>query len=270
MKIGSDLIRDVKKTTLRRGQCALWWLGQQSFIIKLGQTTLFLDPFLSPHPRRRVAPLLQPEDITIADFILGTHDHIDHIDRAIWPTLAAASPQARFIIPKFHQKTLPAQLGIPKNRFIGLNDLTSFTDRHIRITGIPSAHELLDRDPKTGLYPFMGFIIEGNNFSLYHAGDCCSYEGLQTRLLRWKLDLAILPINGRDAVRYRTHCLGNFTYQEAADLAGAIQPGTTIPAHYDMFANNSENPLLFLDYMLAKYPKLNARMCRYAERIILE
>ena len=46
------------------------------------------------------------------------------------------------------------------------------------------------------------------------------------------------------------------TYQEAADLAGALQPKLTIPTHYDMFAMNSLDPKLFFDYMKVKYPQL--------------
>ena len=61
-----------------------------------------------------------------------------------------------------------------------------------------------------------------------------------------------------DARRLKRHCIGNMTYQEAADLAGALQPGLTVPAHYDMFAMNSLNPKLFFDYMKVKYPTLKS------------
>ena len=57
------------------------------------------------------------------------------------------------------------------------------------------------------------------------------------------------------------------TYQEAADLAGAVRPGLTIPTHFDMFAGNTENPQLFADYMAVKYPDLPVRICRYGDRI---
>ena len=56
-----------------------------------------------------------------------------------------------------------------------------------------------------------------------------------------------LPINGRDAGRFRRNCLGNMTYQEAGDLAGELAPGWVVPCHYDMFAHNSEEVGRFLD-----------------------
>ena len=52
-----------------------------------------------------------------------------------------------------------------------------------------------------------------------------------------------------DAERLAVGCVCNMTYQEAVDLAGAVDPRLTIPTHFDMFENNSEDPQLFLDYL---------------------
>lgn len=136
------------------------------------------------------------------------------------------------------------------------------------MTAVPAAHEFLDEDPATGLHPYLGYIIEGGGFRLYHAGDTCLYEGMQARLRQWPLDLALLPINGRDAKRLAANCIGNMTYQEAADLAGAVRPGLTVPTHFDMFATNSEDPQLFVDYMRVKYPRLATCIPRHGQRNI--
>ena len=64
---------------------------------------------------------------------------------------------------------------------------------------------------------------------------------------------ALLPINGRDAERYRRNCIGNMTFQEAADLAGELQPELALPGHWDMFADNPGNPDAFVDYLTVKY-----------------
>ena len=68
------------------------------------------------------------------------------------------------------------------------------------------------------------------------------------------VDVALLPINGRDGERYRRNCIGNMTYQEAADLTGELQPRTVIPGHWDMFRDNPGDPCAFADYLDAKYP----------------
>ncbi len=269
MQTGKALIGDINRCKVDNGQCALWWLGQHSFIIKLGSKILYVDLFLSPLPDRRVPPLLKPEEIHHADFFLGTHDHADHIDRDIWPALAGASPGAKFVVPEKVHSQLSKDLKIPADRFVGLDDQKSFETEGLKITGIAAAHEFLDRDPASGQYPYLGYVIEGNGRTIYHPGDCCIYEGLLTKLKRWSFDVVLLPINGRDAKRFAAGCIGNMTYQEAADLAGGLEPKLTIPAHFDMFAMNQENPALFIDYMKVKYPHLKTHLCEYAKSLLI-
>ena len=270
MKTGKALVGDVDEYGLKKGECAVWWLGQHGFIVKLGGKNLYFDIFLSPLKGRRIKPLLKPGDITNADFIFGSHDHADHIDRGIWPLLAKASPKAKFVVPELRLRSLARDLNIPVNRFIGLNDNKSVEMDGVKISGIAAAHEFLDRDPRTGRCPYLGYVVAAAGVAVYHAGDTCIYEGLQAKLRRWKLDVAFLPINGRDARRLAAGCIGNMTYQEAADLAGAITPRLTIPAHFDMFAGNRENPKLFVDYMRVKYPGLKTVACGYGKRLIVK
>jgi L-ascorbate metabolism protein UlaG (beta-lactamase superfamily) len=150
-------------------------------------------------------------------------------------------------------------LKIDLDRFIGIDDGVTEQLEDVKITGIAASHELLDRDEKTGRYPYMGYVVEAGGVTIFHAGDTCVYEGLLTKLKQWdKIDIMFLPINGRDGKRYRMGHIGNMTYQEAVDLAGALKPGLAVAGHWDMFYGNGEDPSLFADYYEAKYPG-----CRY-------
>ncbi|HEY3323280.1 MAG TPA: MBL fold metallo-hydrolase [Planctomycetota bacterium] len=283
MKRGAELIHDIDACSLRRGELGLWWLGQHSFVVKLGAAIIYIDPFLTPMKGRLIPPLLSPTDLAHADLILGTHDHADHIDRPAWPSIADAAPKAKFVVPDLLKERLSQELKIPLERFIGLDDgpligaagagvSNSWTHDFgaVRVYGVAAAHEFLDQDRASGRYPHLGYIVEGNGCTLYHSGDCCIYEGLQTTLLRWKIDVVMLPINGRDAERLARGCIGNMTYQEAADLAGALEPRCTIPAHFDMFEGNLGDPIAFADYMRVKYPKLRVHVPVHGERCVVE
>jgi L-ascorbate 6-phosphate lactonase len=67
-------------------------------------------------------------------------------------------------------------------------------------------------------------------------------------------------------VRYKAGILGNMTFQEAGDLAGAVHPRLTVPTHYDMFDGNLEDVTKFTDYMTVKYPRLKTHVCGYGLR----
>ncbi len=264
------LIRSITELAVPTGSCVLWWLGQHSFVAKLGADVVWIDPFLSPLPSRRVQPPCPPEAVTGAALILGSHDHIDHIDRPVWPALAAASPQALFVVPEPVRTSIISGIPLPAERVIGAVCGEPITRGALTITPIPAAHEFLDRDPQSGLYPYLGFIIEGNGFRLYHAGDTCVYEGLHPLLRALPCDLFILPINGRDGRRLSSGCIGNMTWQEAADLAGTLAPGAVIPAHYDMFANNAAPVDAFADYMHVKYPHQRVVIPRTSDPVVLK
>jgi L-ascorbate metabolism protein UlaG (beta-lactamase superfamily) len=224
---------------------------------------------LNPSPKRRVPPLLAAGDLAHAAIICGTHDHSDHIDRPQWPAIAAAAPQARFVVPAPLLPRLAEELKLPPERFLAARAGQPLTLGEVEIHPLPAAHELLEPDPATGDYRFLGLILKGHGVTLYHAGDTCLYEGLHGWLRRHRPDAMLLPINGRDAVRLRRNCIGNLTYQEAADLAGALAPRLTIPTHFEMFAGNTENPQLFADYMAVKYPHLAAQIPQHGEQITL-
>lgn len=244
----------------------VWWLGQHGFAVRTRRALLYLDPFLTPLEGREVPPMLAPSQLAGATAVFGSHDHADHIDRPAWPAIAAADPALRFVIPQLLIPRVAAGTGIPVTRFVGIDDRVAAEVGGVRFTGVAAAHEFLDRDPATGLHPYLGAVIEVDGVTLFHSGDCCVYEGLHATLRAWRFDAMLLPINGRCARRLAAGCIGNMTYQEAADLAGAMAPGVTVPAHWDMFAHNSEDPARFTEYMRVKYPRLRVHRPRHGER----
>jgi L-ascorbate metabolism protein UlaG (beta-lactamase superfamily) len=264
------LITSINNTpTPPAGSCALWWLGQHSFTLKLGDSVVWIDPFLSPLAGRLIPPACPPTAVTNATLILGTHDHIDHIDRDIWPAIAAASPAATFVVPEPARTAVIEATGLPPARIHGATFGNDFTINGVTIRPLPAAHEQLNRDPATGHYPYLGYVVEANGFRLYHAGDTCRYEGQHALLQALHCNLLILPINGRDAKRLSSGCIGNMTWQEAADLAGALAPQAVIPAHYEMFSGNCAPVDEFCAYIKIKYPNQKVIIPRHNNLVTL-
>ena len=272
----------VKNTDTPPGTAAVWWLGQMGVCIKMGDTVLVIDYYASTDRPRIAPPPVPQEDVCGVTAFLGTHDHVDHIDWPSWKIWAGTCPDAAFIMPAAHIGSASAKAsGIAPDRLIGMNDGDAFIQYpdqtgilqkdNVTIHAIPAAHEFLNRDPETGYYPCLQYIIEGNGVRIYHAGDTLRYEGMLPRLRQFgHFDAAILPINGRDARRYRRGTIGNMTFQEAVDLAGELQPGMVIPGHWDLFARNSADPAEFADYLDAKYGgEIRCLIPSYGQKIIV-
>lgn len=265
---GDELLEEIEQTTCSPGEIAFWWLGQNGFVYKGQNRIVYIDLYLSEGSQRQIPPPLKAEKVKNADLVLCSHDHGDHLDSETIKTIAHQSSNALFIVPNpVSQRML--SLGISNERIIPLSADESKEIKGIKVTGVKAAHEFFDKHPELG-FPYLGYIIEMNDVTFYHAGDTVWYEGLLTTLKKWEFDAVFLPINGRDATRYKEHCLGNMTFQEAVDLAGKLRPGLAVPMHYGMFAHNTEEPQNFVDYLEVKYSDVPSWVGKVGERVFIE
>jgi len=257
-------------TKVENGTVAMWWLGQMGLIVKSGSTLIVIDYYATPSQIRQVEPPIPAKELVGVDAFLGTHNHIDHIDHPSWRIWAETNPEAKFIFPRAHKRAV-ANDGIADRNAVGLNAGESVRIGDMTIRAIAASHEFLDQDQETGLFPHLQYVVECNGVRIHHAGDTVRYEGMMPALKAFgPLDAELLPINGRDAKRLLRNCIGNMTYQEAADLAGDVRPKMVIPGHWDMFADNSEDPELFKKYIEAKYKDgLVCRIPKVLEKIVV-
>jgi len=246
------------------GSLALWALGQSGFVIKGGDTVVYIDPYLSSYvdeagyappgtfPRQFPPPLL-PEEASNAHWVFCTHEHGDHTDPKTLGPLAQVAPHGRFIGPADSREIL-CTLGISEDRIIVPPVDTHPTLGPLTFTAIPAEHYGLDRDAEGG-FRWLGFIIRLNGVTLYHAGDTILYDGLVERLRKQPIDIACLPVNGRDGWRERRGMIGSLDGREAAELAVAVSAEVLIPMHNDMFAANHVTPAILADFLDRTYPR---------------
>lgn len=248
------LLTDIERTVTREGQGVFWWLGQHTFVVKAGGKVFYIDPWFAPWESRQTPTLLTPQATHHADWVLVTHGHGDHLCPETLPHLAIASPTALFVSPRTEAERMTSEAGVPASQLRPLNAGETIEADGIRITAIKAKHEEFHEHETLG-FPFLGYVVEAGGVTFYHAGDTIVYDGLRATLQQWPhFDAMFLPINGRDADRFLAGCIGNMTFQEAVELAGDLRPGLAVPAHYDMFIGNQEDPAKFVRFLEAKYP----------------
>lgn len=244
----NPLAREIRNAKVAPGSLRVWWIGQEGFVIKSSRQIVYIDPYLSDYcervtrgkPNEHVLitrPPLQPSDVDHADVILCTHDHADHLDPDGIPAIARSSPRARFVVPRCALKTM-LRLGVAADRIATLAGDDNLAIGGLEVRTIPAMHETFDRDPEKG-FPYLSYILTLEGKNLFHAGDTIPYEGQVGRAAAQRIDVAFLPINGRDDFRHRLSFRGNFTCAEAVAFAKASRVGLTIPMHYDKFAINT-------------------------------
>ncbi|MFL5731832.1 MAG: MBL fold metallo-hydrolase [Chloroflexia bacterium] len=272
---GDGVVAQVRGLEVPWGQLAVWALGQHGYLLKGGRCVVIVDPYLSryveeitPGPKegvaRRVPIVARPEELDMVDLALVTHHHADHCDPRTLIPLMRAAQRARLVM-SYSARDALVEAGAERGR-IEVPPVDAAVDygEGLRVTAIPAAHYEFEPDDQ-GNPSYLGFVVEMNGVVLYHAGDGVIYEGLVERLERHHIDMACLPINGRDWFREQEGLVGNMDYREAADLAHRVGVKVLIAAHNDMFSGNRINPAYLLDYLEARYPEQRVQFPRAGE-----
>jgi L-ascorbate metabolism protein UlaG (beta-lactamase superfamily) len=192
---------------------------------------------------RMTERVIAPERLDFVDVVISSHNHTDHLDGETLIPLLKANPTLKVIVSRANVNFAAERLQVSADRLTPIRvDDEAIKIAPFRFHAIPSAHETLEQDAN-GDHLYIGLIIQIGKWTIYHSGDCVLYDGLVEQLKNWKIDIALLPINGRDPAR---GVAGNFTAEEAARLAKEINAGLVIPCHYEMFEFNTVSPQKFV------------------------
>lgn len=239
-------------------QVAIRWLGQAGFAFRYGQRAYLVDPYLSdslaakyratefPHARMMEIPV-DPAAVRGLDWVFCSHRHGDHMDPGTLPVIHKNNPPCRFIVPAASADHAVENLTLPGEVVRGVNAGQRIElDPDIHVDVIASAHEELVFND-SGESEFLGFIFQLGSIRVYHAGDCAPYEGLEQSLSANPIDLAIMPVNGRDEYRASRGVAGNFHFDEALQICRDCKIPILIPCHFGMFAFNTVDELILKD-----------------------
>lgn len=244
---GDAFLADVRGAA-EPGRLNIWWLGQSGFLLQWNGSHLLLDPYLSDSLTRKYADTTKPHvrmtgrviDPARLDFIDGvtsTHNHTDHLDGETLGPLLAVNPGLTVVVPRANLGFAAERLAVSPSRLTPVRVGETVRVGPFALAAVPAAHEELETDG-AGHHRFIGYVVEVGGYRLYHSGDTVLFDGLAEAVGRG-IDVAMLPINGRDPAR---GVAGNLSAAEALELAEIIEAAVVIPCHYDMFAFNTVSP----------------------------
>ena len=284
-KNGKALIDEITASHPQVQEAYVWFFGQHGFVVCLDGLVFYIDVVLTDlldrdgKSLRAYPPPFAPAEIQRVDYVLCTHNHIDHLNLDTLLPLAKANPQARFVVPAPFQKLL-VDSGIAADKAlaakVGENLLFPTPAGNIvELFPVPAIHSKYVNEQGEGetdaggQYVSVGFLLKGSKVSLYHSGDTWVTPPLLDALKAHSpVDIAMLPINGTDWERTAENCVGNMNPLDAAKLSCAVPFDLVIPSHYDMITSNSENPARFAEVMYALCPEKRFHICALGERFV--
>ena len=222
------------------------WLGQAGLRLETHRGCVVVDPWISPHDDRLVpAPPLELAAAGV-DWLLITHEHLDHLDLPLLPALLERSPGVRIVLPAPLVELVEDIVPVSRLRPVQPHDTFGARrarahrgPRHPR----PDARGRVRRTAaRSAAARASSATSLGGRRRVYHAGDTIVTDEVRLALEPLGIAIAFLPINGRDPEREARGIVGNMDASEAIDLALAIGARRLVPIHWDGFAGNTVPP----------------------------
>lgn len=200
------------------------WLGHAAFrIVTPSGKTLLVDPWLS-NPGNPAGK--DEAKTTMADLILVTHAHVDHVGDAV----DIAKRTKAKLVATFDLGNALVGGGFPKDQFgmeTGGNfgGTLSLLGGEVEVTFVPAVHSSVTGEGKAAGNPG-GFVIAvAGGPTIYHTGDTDVFGDMARVGKPKRIDLMLACIGGHftmDPVR-------------AAEAAKLVRPKQIAPMHYGTF-----------------------------------
>lgn len=220
-------------------------LGQAGFYFEFGDVAVLIDPYLSDFVQKtegndleRLIPIpIKPDDFKKIDWLLVTHEHIDHCDPDTILPLINKFPNLKILGPHPVCSVLE-NLGINKEQIFLATTDWKIINKELKVKAAPASHpEVVKYDD--GTYEAVGFVIEYKGKKIYHTGDTSVDEEVINVLKKEELiDVGFISVNEKNYYRDKAGIIGNMTLREAFQFAQDINVSLFIPMHWDMFEPN--------------------------------
>jgi L-ascorbate metabolism protein UlaG (beta-lactamase superfamily) len=236
--IDEDKVPSVRVDTdlLKREMNYLLWVGHSTVLINVNGKKILLDPVFSNRllTMKRVSPIdFSIKDLTPIDYVLISHNHIDHLETDV---LRILKDHPRYLIP------LGLDYFMRRHRiknYITFDWYECYREREIEFTFVPAQHwsqrGIFDRNKSL----WGGWIIRTEGISFYFAGDT-GYCDIFKRLRRiyGKVDMAMLPIGAYSPrwFSYKNH----MSPYEALRAFGDLNSDFILPIHWGAFRLGQE------------------------------
>ncbi|MER5933456.1 MBL fold metallo-hydrolase [Streptomyces sp. NPDC002054] len=207
-----------------------WW-GHATCTVEDSGVRLLTDPLFTrrlAHLRRRRGALPPPE-AALADVVLVSHLHADHLHL---PSLARLTAGTRLLVPRGARRAVPGLARIAGVRSLRVTEVSPGDEVVIRdgvhIRAVTARHDGRRLPFGPQLSPALGYVVHGTS-TTYFAGDTGLFDSMAEEV--GAVDVALLPVGGWGPYLGP----GHLDAARAADALAALAPTAAVPVHYGTY-----------------------------------
>jgi L-ascorbate metabolism protein UlaG (beta-lactamase superfamily) len=203
---------------------SLTYIGHATTLLRLDGVSILTDPMLRGGlgPLRRQTPPPDPEVPEIADLVLISHLHRDHLDL---PSLRRFPAHTPVVVPR-DSAGWATKAGAENIHELGVGETISVAG--VELTGVKAVHDGYRDAHRGGQIEPLGYLIRRGGRTVYFAGDTDLFREMAEF---GPVDLALLPIWGWGPSVGE----GHLDPERAARALEMIRPRMAVPIHWGTF-----------------------------------
>jgi N-acyl-phosphatidylethanolamine-hydrolysing phospholipase D len=242
---------DIARPSAPPDELRITWIGQATFLIQMGGTNLLTDPVFSERaspvswwgPARFSPPGIALTELPPIHAIVISHDHYDHLDDGSVRALAAAYPDAQWLVPLGHADFLRRRLARHIHEY-GWWQTGSHAMAHrpLTLSALPVQHWTRRIGSPANARLWCSWRIASDSHSVYFAGDsgyCPAFREIGAELGRF--DVALLPIGAYEPRWFMK--AAHMNPEEALQAFQDLQAHHFVAMHWGTFRLTDEDPL---------------------------
>ncbi|MFJ3184591.1 MBL fold metallo-hydrolase [Streptomyces halstedii] len=206
-----------------------WW-GHATCTIEDSGVRLLTDPLFArrfAHLRRRRGEVPPPR-AAVADAVLISHLHSDHLHL---PSLTRLAPGSPLIVPRGAVAAVPGLRVLRRVRGLRITEVAPGDEVAVgalRVRAVPALHDGRRLPVGPRRTPALGYVVEGEART-YFAGDTALFDAMAEAV--GPVDVALLPVGGWGPYLGHDH----LDAVRAAHALALLAPRSAIPVHYGTY-----------------------------------
>ncbi|MFE1871405.1 MBL fold metallo-hydrolase [Streptomyces sp. NPDC001552] len=207
-----------------------WW-GHATCTVEDSGVRLLTDPLFArrlAHLRRRRGAVPPPE-ASVADVVLVSHLHADHLHL---PSLARLAPGTRLLVPRGARRAVPGLARVAGLRGLAVTEVVPGEEvpvrDGVRIRAVGARHDGRRLPFGPHLCPALGYVVQGAART-YFAGDTGLFDTMAEEV--GPVDVALLPVGGWGPYLGP----GHLDAGRAARALARLAPAAAVPVHYGTY-----------------------------------
>lgn len=242
---------------------AVWYLGCNGFVLRSSTATVYVDPYFGdgdpPNLVRMIPVPIDPADASLADAVLVSHEHIDHIHPPSYgPLVEDVGADLYAPAASYEEPDYDGDLRAPADRRneVAVGDTFEVGDLTIHVRGANDPDAI---EPVT-------YVVEHEAGTFVHVGDSRPAEAFHDVGEEFDVDAAVLAFGSVGTIAFpedgearRTRWYND--ENQVLEAANALRADRLLPSHYDMWKGVGADPKVLHEHAASfEYPRVIERV----------